>query len=116
MGTQAGEREYELIVWGATGYTGKLTAQHITENFPHDFKWAVAGRNRGKLEGLVRELTRSNPSRQAPGVLTASLNYEELDNLSKKTRLIIATVGPYQAYGSPTFAACAWNGTHYLDV
>lgn len=62
------EREYELILWGATGYTGKLTADYISRKLPLGLKWAVAGRNGKKLTELIQNLKQVNPSRAAPGM------------------------------------------------
>lgn len=60
-------REYELIVLGATGYTGKLVAEWVTAHLPEDLKWAVAGRNAKKLQEVVNGLKDQNPSRKLPG-------------------------------------------------
>lgn len=63
-------REYDVIVWGASGYTGALTAEHIARNFPTNIKWAVAGRSQGKLQAVVEKCKRINPDRPAPCKLT----------------------------------------------
>lgn len=60
-------RQYELVVLGATGYTGKLCAQHITAHLPTDLRWAIAGRSADKLSGLAEELGAQNPDRERPG-------------------------------------------------
>lgn len=60
-------RPYELIVFGATGFTGKYTCEHIVSQLPTDLKWAVAGRSESKLQSLVQELKSLNPDRLAPG-------------------------------------------------
>ena len=62
-------REYDLLLLGATGYTGKLCAEYITISLPTDLKWAVAGRSRSKLSALVDELKVLNPDRQQPSLL-----------------------------------------------
>lgn len=123
-------RQYDLIVFGATGYTGKYTAQHITTNLPTDLKWAIAGRSHDKLEKLAAEIKPLNPDRRQPGQylsslvagsavlllplqwLTASteieiceLNDEQLVALAKKTFVLITTVGPYGLYGEHVSAA-----------
>jgi short subunit dehydrogenase-like uncharacterized protein len=59
-------RQYDLVILGATGYTGKLTAEHVNEFLPIDLKWAVAGRSAAKLEALVEKLKVLNPKRLAP--------------------------------------------------
>ncbi len=125
-------KEYELVLFGATGYTGTLCAEHITTHLPTDLRWAVAGRSTNKLSALVQELKSLNPDRLQPrkyeplspvmggssrtDVETAELSKVDLTNLARKTRLIINTVGPYHMYGTPVVEACANNGTHYLDV
>ncbi|ORY10750.1 Saccharopine dehydrogenase-domain-containing protein [Clohesyomyces aquaticus] len=108
-------RQYELILFGATGYTGKLTAEYISLHLPTDLKWAIAGRNAQKLQGIVEELTKLSPDRKQPDVEICELKKDQLVTLAKKTRLIITTAGPYMWYGEPVLAACAENGTHYLD-
>lgn len=108
-------REYELVLLGATGYTGKLIAEWIHGHLPRDLTWAIAGRNPKKLQAVVDELSQSDPNRQKPDVLTVNLNKEELDRLANRTRLIITSVGPYMWHGEPVLAACAENGTHYID-
>lgn len=60
-------RHYELIVLGATGYTGKLVAEWVSTHLPEDLKWAIAGRNAKKLQAVVDELTKLNPNRKQPG-------------------------------------------------
>ncbi|KAL9103167.1 MAG: hypothetical protein Q9163_001772 [Psora crenata] len=108
--------KYDLIVLGATGYTGKLTAEYIAAHLPTDLKWAVAGRSEPKLSGLISELRTLNPDRVQPDVEVAALVPSELDALVRKTRILINTVGPYHLYSTPVVEACAKSGTHYLDV
>ena len=109
-------RKYDLVLLGATGYTGKYTAEHITTHLPTDLKWAVAGRSAAKLTALVEEIVPLNPDRLSPSLEITTLSLEDLNSLAKKTRLLINTVGPYCLYSSPVVEACAKNGTHYLDV
>lgn len=110
-----GKRQYECIVFGATGYTGKYTAEHITTHLPTDFKWAVAGRNETKLKAVVDELRPLNPDRLQPGIEVSQNTKDDLVKLAKKTKVLITTVGPYHKYGAAAFEACAETGTHYLD-
>ncbi|KAI9824497.1 MAG: hypothetical protein M1819_000852 [Sarea resinae] len=112
----SGTREYDIVVFGATGYTGKLCAEHITTHLPTDLKWAVAGRSPSKLASLTQEILSLNPDRIQPGIEIAELRKEDLHALARKTRLIINTVGPYYKFGAPVVEACASNGTHHLDV
>ncbi|EME45252.1 hypothetical protein DOTSEDRAFT_150189 [Dothistroma septosporum NZE10] len=109
------QRQYECIVFGATGYTGKYTAEHVTTHLPTDFKWAIAGRTESKLKSVADELRTLNPDRLQPGIELTQLNKDDLLKLARKTKVLISTVGPYHKYGSHAFAACAETGTHYLD-
>ncbi|KAI9773569.1 MAG: hypothetical protein M1840_006843 [Geoglossum simile] len=109
------DREYEIIVFGATGYTGKLTAQYIATHLPTNLKWAVSGRSAPRLEALVNELGVLSPDRPNPGIETADLDPESLSSLAKKTHVLISTIGPYTKLGEPVIEACVKNGTHYLD-
>lgn len=108
-------KQYDLVIFGATGYTGKLTAEHINQAFPTNLKWAVAGRSQQKLEFFVQELKQQNPDRTDPGVEVAQLQKNDLTALARKTKVLINAVGPYHKYSTPVVEACAENGTHYLD-
>lgn len=113
---QQTDRQYEAVVFGATGYTGRLTAEYITASLPTDFKWAIAGRSEAKLKALAEELQSQNPDRVQPGIQVTQLEKDDLLRLAKSTKVLITTVGPYHKYGSTAFEACAETGTHYLDV
>lgn len=109
-------RVYDLVVFGATGYTGKLCAEYISSSLPTTLKWAVAGRSEKKLLALKDNLGTVSTDRLQPGIELAALNPGDLSSLAGKTRLLINTVGPYHLYSSPVVEACARKGTHYLDV
>ena len=66
--TSSSTREYDIILFGATGYTGKLCAEYITLKLPADLNWAVAGRSASKLSGIVNELRSFNSDRRQPGM------------------------------------------------
>ncbi|KAI0400974.1 hypothetical protein F4802DRAFT_609735 [Xylaria palmicola] len=108
-------RQYDVVVYGATGYTGLITAEFITSHFPTGTRWAVAGRSAGKLQDVVKTCQALNPDRKAPQVEVCGLNDTDLAALAKKTFVLIATVGPYAKYGEHAFKACAEAGTHYVD-
>lgn len=65
MATSA--REYDIVLFGATGFTGQYTAEHIVQFFSSDLKWAIAGRSESKLKGVAESLRKLNPDRKAPG-------------------------------------------------
>ncbi|OBT70050.1 hypothetical protein VE03_00679 [Pseudogymnoascus sp. 23342-1-I1] len=107
--------QYEVVLFGATGYTGKLCAEHIHANLPSDLRWAIAGRSQAKLETLRNGLQSEDSSRALPAIEVCGLEADQVQGLARKAKVIIATVGPYQDFGEPMLAACANNGTHYLD-
>ncbi|QKX58280.1 uncharacterized protein TRUGW13939_05402 [Talaromyces rugulosus] len=109
-------REFDLILLGPTGYTGKFTAEYLYKAFPTTLKWALAGRSASKIEGVLREIQAENVGSAEPEIIPVQLNKSELDALAKRTRLIINCVGPYHLYSTPVVEACAENGTHYVDV
>ena len=115
-GSQKMSRPYDLILLGATGFTGKLTAEYIHESFPVDLKWALAGRSSGKLSSVLAGLRAQNSERIPPSVGTVSLDKNELKAISSKATVLINTVGPYNKYSTPVVEACVETGTHYLDV
>ncbi|KPM33979.1 hypothetical protein AK830_g12592 [Neonectria ditissima] len=106
---------YEVILFGATGYTGKLCAEYIHAQLPSDLRWAVAGRSLDKLNSVLEMLESNDRARALPAIEVCELDDDELQKLARKTQVVISTVGPYQTYGEPMFQACAQTGTHYLD-
>ncbi|QKX60760.1 uncharacterized protein TRUGW13939_07906 [Talaromyces rugulosus] len=108
-------RQYDIVVFGATGYTGRLTAEHMAINLPPDLKWAVAGRSEDKLSRLVARCKSLNPNLVQPEIELCNLNHDELAALAKKTFCLITAVGPYALHGEVAFKICAEAGTHYLD-
>ena len=107
----AGVREHELVLFGATGFTGALTAEYLAKNAPPDFRWALAGRDRDKLERL-----REGLSADVPILIADSGDPASLRRVADSTRVVATTVGPYIRYGEPLVAACAEAGTHYCDL
>ena len=106
-------REFDVIVYGATGFTGRLVAEYLTETYPTGVKWAMAGRSLSKLQE-VRDLI------GAPASITLiAANSDDpasLKAMCERTTVVITTVGPYQLYGSDLVAACAETGTAYVDL
>ena len=99
-------REFDLVVFGATGFTGKLVADYISQATPQP-TWAVAGRNRDKLEALGLGV---------PVLVADALDAAAVADLAGRTKVICTTAGPYAKYGSEIVAACADHGTHYCDL
>jgi short subunit dehydrogenase-like uncharacterized protein len=111
------EREYDVVVFGATGFTGALTAEYLAHRAPATTRWALAGRNRDKLEAVRRRLAEISPAAaQLPLVTADTSDASSMRKLAESTRVVITTVGPYIKYGEPVVAACAAAGTSYVDL
>ena len=109
------EREFDVVVFGASGYTGKLVAEYIQSEYGENgsVKWAIAGRNREKLEGIREELGLSADL----SILEVDSNDQDsLNAMTSSTKCVLTTVGPYQLYGSNLVQSCAKNGTDYVDL
>lgn len=113
----AGKRKYDIVLFGATGFTGQLTAQYLAANGGDTLSWALAGRNRAKLEQVRAQLAEAHPACAQLELLTAEASdAESLGTIARATRVVITTVGPYIRYGEPLVAACAEAGTDYVDL
>ena len=108
-------RDLEIVVYGATGFTGRLVAEYLAERYRDDgnLRWAIAGRNRDRLEE-VRALI--GASAEMPLVVADSNDPTSLRSLAASTGIVISTVGPYQLYGSALVEACVATGTSYVDL
>jgi short subunit dehydrogenase-like uncharacterized protein len=110
-------RQYDLVLFGATGFTGGLTADYLAANAPAEMRWALAGRNRSKLDAVAARLASRAPEAPKPDVLVADAADEPaLREIAEKTRVVITTIGPYALHGGPLVAACAAAGTDYCDL
>ena len=110
-------RTYDLVLLGATGFTGGLTAEYLAAHVPAGTRWALAGRSRGKLEAVRDRLTRVAPEAAALALLEADVtDAGSMRAVAEATRVVATTVGPYIRHGEPLVAACAATGTDYLDL
>ncbi len=113
----AAEREHDIVVFGATGFTGALTAEYLARRAGAGIRGALAGRNRAKLEQVRARLAQVNAACAKLPLLEADVtDPASLERLARSTRVLITTVGPYVKYGEPVVAACAAAGTDYLDL
>ncbi|WP_339339728.1 saccharopine dehydrogenase NADP-binding domain-containing protein [uncultured Oceanicoccus sp.] len=106
---------FDLIVYGATGFTGRLICEHLNATYGvnRDINWAMAGRSRSKLEQVRNELGLDT----TVALLVADTNDKaSLNKLVSMTKVLISAVGPYQNYGSDVIKACVENGTDYVDL
>jgi short subunit dehydrogenase-like uncharacterized protein len=110
------DREHEIVVYGATGFTGGLTAEYLARSVP-GARWALAGRNRAKLEAVRERLAAIDPALAELPLLPADAgDPASLRAVAESTKVVISTVGPYIHYGEPLVAACAAAGTDYVDL
>lgn len=112
-----GSRRYDLALFGATGFTGGLTARYLAEHGPANLRWALVGRNRAKLEAVAAGLAEIDSEVPAPELLEAdAADRAALAKVAEAARVVVTTVGPYALYGEPLVAACAAAGTDYVDL
>jgi short subunit dehydrogenase-like uncharacterized protein len=107
--------EFDVVLWGATGYTGRLVAEHLLKTYgpSGELAWAVAGRSEEKLAAVKAEI--GAPS-DLPSILADAADGGSLAAVARRARVVISTVGPYQLYGRPLVGACAAAGTDYVDL
>ena len=110
-----GDKKFDVVVYGATGYTGKLVVDYMVSNYgkAENLKWAIAGRSEAKLKS-VKEAFKLSESIEA--IVVDSNDQESVDSMVEQSRCILTTVGPYQLYGSNILKACAEIGTDYVDL
>lgn len=108
------DRTHDVVLLGATGFTGRLVAERLAAQGPDDLRWAIAGRDATRLRAVVDSLPVDRP---VPAVLLADVNdAASLRRLAATTRVLATTVGPYMEHGEPVVAACAEVGTDYVDL
>ncbi len=110
------DKQFDIVIYGATGYTGRLVAEHFLREYgdkPDAPTWAMAGRNPDKLAEVTREIGAPDST---PTIVADAADKVSLDRMCEQAKVVITTVGPYQLYGEPLLAACAKSGTHYADL
>ena len=112
------DREYDVVVYGATGFTGGLTAEYLARAVAGTpTRWALAGRNPEKLEAVRERLAAIDPAAGQVALLSADFtDPASMRALAESAKVVISTVGPYIHYGEPLVAACAAAGTDYVDL
>ena len=111
------DRELDLVLFGATGFTGRLTAEYLARHASEGLRWGLAGRNPAKLESVREHLVTVDESLGDLPLLTADVDDDvSLKDVANRARVVITTVGPYLSYGEPLVAACAEAGTDYVDL
>lgn len=112
------EKPFDIVLFGATGFTGELTARYLAGCREKDtLRWAVAGRSRSKLEGLKASLSTDFPHCKNLGIIEADISdARSLTAMAQQAKVLITTVGPYLNYGEAVVKACVEAGTHYVDL
>ena len=106
-------KEFDIVVHGATGFTGRLVIEYLLSRAPSGLRWAMGGRSLDKLAAVRDEV---GAPADTPLVVTDSASPASLAALVARTRLVLTTVGPYQLYGSALVQACAEAGVDYVDL
>ena len=104
------DKKYEIIVYGATGFTGQICCKYLRDNYT-DLVWAMAGRNGDKLEEI-----KSNLNLDCDVIVADGADIEALRSLTSQTKVVLSTAGPFARYGSLLVQACVESGTHYTDI
>ena len=110
------DREFDIIVYGATGYTGRLVAEHFVREYgsaANGPKWAMAGRSEDKLAAVREEI---GAPATTPMIVADANDPASLAAMCRRTKVVITTVGPYQLYGDALLDACVATGTDYADL
>lgn len=107
-------REFDIIIWGASGFTGRLVVEYLFKQYgtSGNLKWAMAGRNQEKLENVRASIADTS----VPIVVSDSSDEASIKQMVLRTKVICTTVGPYAIYGSKLVAACVENKAHYCDL
>ncbi len=110
----AKNKKFDVIVWGASGFTGRLVAEYLNQRYGADggLSWAMAGRSAEKLKQVAEEIGAGSQ----PIILADAADPSSLGDMVEQTRVVCTTVGPYQKYGTALVAACVEAGTDYVDL
>ena len=110
-----GDKKFDVVVYGATGYTGKLVVDYMVSNYGNaeNFRWAIAGRSKTKLKSVkdAFDLPESIGT-----IVVESNDQDSVDTMVKQSKCVLTTVGPYQLYGTNILRACAEIGTDSVDL
>lgn len=101
------ERDFDVVLYGASGFTGRQTVQYFAEHAPDGMRWAIAGRNEEKLENLRAGI---------PVLIADAMDQPRIADLVSRTRVLLTTAGPFSVNGDRIVGACVTAGTHYVDI
>jgi len=113
-------RPYDVVVFGATGFTGSLVVEYLAQAYAgKPLSWALAGRNKDRLQGVkerVATKTGNNAVKNVDVIVADALDASAIDAMTKKTKVVLSTTGPFWLYGTNLVKSCAENGTSYCDI
>lgn len=105
-------RTYDIVIWGCTGFTGRLACEYVEKNYPN-LKWAIAGRKKATLDEIVTSLK----LKESVGVIVADIaDSASILSMVSSTTVLLSTAGPFAKIGTPVVQACVEAGTHYCDI
>src|SRR5437762_2725514 len=107
-------RDYDVVLYGASGFTGRQTIEYFAKHAPQGIRWAIAGRNRQKLETVRTQI--GAPARAEDVLVADSRDQVAVDAVVGRTRILLSTAGPFALYGTPVVDACVRSGVHYVDI
>ncbi len=111
------EKKFDVVLWGATGFTGQLVAEYLAKHADTAVKWAIAGRSQQKLETVQRKLATINASlSDLPILVGDSHDKASLEAIVSQTKVLCTTVGPYAKYGDLLVEICVEQGINYCDL
>src|SRR5262249_30317084 len=111
------ERSHDIVLFGATGFTGALTAEHLAAHASSDTRWTLAGRSGARLQALPTRLAAADPScAELPLAVVDAADRPALRRIAAGTRVLVNAVGPYTTHGDAVVGACAEQGTDYVDL
>ena len=102
-------REFDIILQGASGFTGQLAARELALRAPEGLRWAVAGRSAPRIAAIANQ-------HDVPYVIADGLQWSAVSELAQRTRVVLSCAGPFRRYGTPLVDACVQAGTHYADL
>jgi hypothetical protein len=110
-------RKHDLVMFGATGFTGRLACLYLAKQYGSKVRWAIAGRRRDALEKIRDEVAKIDSSlKDLPIIIADSFDEAALNNMTQSTKVVITTAGPFSKYGTPLVKSCVLHGTHYCDI
>jgi len=116
---ESSKRPFDLVLFGSTGFTGRLAAMYVAKTYGSSIRWAICGRRKSALEEIRTELLGLNSDLKAEDIaiiIADSTDYASLSRMVESTRVVCTTAGPFDKYGSDLVKCCAERGTHYCDI